>query len=53
MFEAEDLAALRIDAGHHVPDGAVLSRRVHGLKNQKKGIAVGCVVQLLQCAELR
>jgi hypothetical protein len=33
MFEAEDLASLRIDPGHPVPDGAVFSRRVHGLKN--------------------
>jgi hypothetical protein len=29
MLEAEDLAALRIDTRHHVPDGAVVSCRVH------------------------
>ena len=53
MFEAEHLAALRIDPGHHVPDGAVLSRRIHRLKDQQDGIAVGCVEKLLQRAQLR
>ncbi len=53
MLEAEDLAALRIDARHHVPDGAVFSGRVHRLKDQQQGIAVGRVVQLLQGAQLR
>ena len=47
MLEAEDLAALRIDPGHHVPDGAVFSRRIHRLKNQQHGIAIGRVEQLL------
>ena len=50
VLEAEYLAALRIDAGHHVLDGAVLSGRVHGLKDQQHRIAVGCVVKLLQRA---
>ena len=53
MLEAEDLAALRIDAGHHVPDGAVFSGRIHRLKDQQDGMAVGCVVKLLQRAQLR
>ena len=53
MFEAEHLAALRIDAGHHVLDGAVLAGRIHRLKNQQHGIAVGGVEKLLQRAELR
>ena len=35
MLEAEYLAALRIDAGHHVLDGAILSGRIHRLKNQQ------------------
>ena len=35
MFEAEHLAALRIDAGHHMPDGAVFARRIHRLKDQQ------------------
>ena len=47
MFEAEHLAALRVDPGHHVLDGAVFSRRIHRLKDQQDGIAVGCVEKLL------
>ena len=52
MFEAEHLAALRIDAGHHVPDGAVLPGRVHGLKNQQHRIAVGRIEKPLQLTQL-
>ena len=52
LFEAENLAALRIDAGHHVPDGAILAASVHPLKNQQQRIAVGRVVKLLQRAQL-
>ena len=52
LFEAEHLAALRIDPGHDVPDGAVLAGRVHPLKDQQQRIAVGRVVQLLQRAQL-
>ena len=33
MFEAEHLATLRVDARHHVPDGTVLSCRIHRLKD--------------------
>ena len=40
MLEAEHLAALRVDPGHHVPDGAVFSRRIHRLKDQQDGMAV-------------
>jgi hypothetical protein len=29
LFETENLAALRIDPGHDVPDGAVLAGGVH------------------------
>ena len=53
MLEAEHLAALRIDAGHHVLDGAILSGRIHRLKDQQDGIAVGCVEKLLLRTELR
>ena len=53
MLEAEHLAALRIDPGHHVLDGAVFSGRIHGLKDQQDGIAVGCVEKLLLRAQLR
>jgi len=35
LLETEDLAALRVDAGHDVPDRAVLARRIHPLKNQQ------------------
>ena len=51
MLEAEDLATLRIDPGHHVPDGAVFSRRIHGLENQQHGMAIGRVEQLLLRAQ--
>jgi hypothetical protein len=51
LFETENLAALRIDPGHDVPDGAVLAGSVHPLKNQQQRIAVGRVVKLLQRAQ--
>ena len=35
MFEAEDLAALRIDARHHVLDGAIFAGRIHRLEDQQ------------------
>jgi hypothetical protein len=53
MLEAEYLAALRIDPGHHVLDGAILSGRIEGLKNQQNRVVIGCVEKLLLCAELR
>jgi len=34
-------------------DGAVFSGRIHGLKNQQNGMAIGCVKKLLLCAQLR
>jgi len=52
LFEAEDLAALRIDPGHNVPDGAVLAAGIHPLKNQQQRIAVGRVMKPLQQAQL-
>ena len=51
MFEAEDLAALRIDAGHDVLDGTVLAGGVHCLKNQKQRILVVGVKQALLLAQ--
>jgi hypothetical protein len=33
LFETENLAALRIDPRHDVPDRAILARSVHPLKN--------------------
>src|ERR1700722_5826472 len=48
LFEAEDLASLRIDARHHVADSAVLAGTVHPLKNQQQSITVRGVMKLLQ-----
>jgi len=52
LFETGNLAALRIDPGHDVPDDAVLTSRVHPLKYQQQRIAVGRVVKVLQRAQL-
>ena len=51
MFETEDLAALGIDARHHMLNGAVLPGSVHRLKDQQHGIAVGRVKQALMSAQ--
>ena len=51
LFEAENLAALRIDAGHDVLDGAVLAGGVHRLKNQQQRITVVGVEQALLLAQ--
>ena len=48
LFKTLNLATLRIDAGHDVPDGAILAGSVHPLKNQKQRVLVGGVVQALQ-----
>src|SRR6185503_17429708 len=53
MLEAEDLAALRIDSGHHVLDRSVLSGRIHGLEDQEDGRAFGRVERLLLRTQLR
>jgi len=52
VLEAEHLAALRIDARHHVLDGAVLAGRIHGLEDQQHGLSVGGVEQLLEGAQV-
>ena len=51
MLEAEDLATLRIDPGHHVPDGTILSRRIHRLEDQQDSMTVGRIKELLQRAQ--
>ncbi len=33
LFEAGNLAALRIDPRHNMPDGAIINSSVHPLKN--------------------
>src|SRR6202042_197157 len=53
MREAEHLATLRIYPRHHVPNDAIFSGRIHGLKYQQNGVAVGCIKQLLPGTEFR
>jgi hypothetical protein len=48
LFKTENVAALGIDPGHDVTDGAVLAGGVYPLKDQQQRIAVGCIVKLLQ-----
>ena len=52
LFEAEDLTAFQINPGHDVPDGTVLTGRIHSLKDQQQSVAVGCIVKVLQRAQL-
>ena len=52
LLETENLAALRVDPGHDVPDSAVLAGGVHPLKNQQQGKAAGRVVKVLQRTQL-
>ena len=53
LLEAEDLAALRIDAGHDVLDRAVLAGRVHRLEDDQDGVSVVGVEQVLGLGEFR
>src|SRR5438552_9027688 len=52
VLEAVDLAALRVHAGHHVLDHAVLARGVHGLEDDQQGAAVRGVKHVLQRSEI-
>jgi hypothetical protein len=52
LFETENLAALRIDPGHDVPDGTILAGSIHPLKDQEQRVAAGGVVKALQRAQL-
>src|SRR2546426_8531183 len=52
VLEAVDLAALRVQAGHHVLDHAVLARSVHGLEDDQQGAAVRGVKHVLQRSEI-
>src|SRR6478752_962773 len=47
MAVTEDIAALRVDAGHHVLDAAVFSGGIHGLEDDEQGMPIGGVEQLL------
>src|SRR5206468_1031382 len=51
MLETEDLTALRIDAGHDMFNGAILTCGVHGLKNQQHGVAVMREEKILKFTE--
>jgi len=48
LFETENLAALRIDARHHVLDGAVFASGVHGLKDEEDAPAILGVKHVLK-----
>src|ERR1700689_1682488 len=52
LLETENFAALRIDPGHDVPDGAVLAGSIDPLKNQQQRLAIVRVVKLLQRAQI-
>jgi hypothetical protein len=51
LLETCDVAALRIDAGHDVGDGAVLSGGIHALDDDQQRVAGGGVETLLQFAQ--
>ena len=50
-LETEYVDSLGIDAGHHVLDGAVLARRVEGLKNNDDRILLARPQQLLSLGQ--
>ena len=52
MLVTEHLAALRIDAGHDVLDGAVFARRVHALQDDEHGAFVFGVQKFVQGLQL-
>jgi hypothetical protein len=52
FFETEDLAALRVHAGHDVADGAVLAGGVHRLEDDEHRVGVRGVEQFLGLGEL-
>src|SRR5437867_12068794 len=52
MLKTMDLAALRIDAGHHMLDGAVFAGGIHALENNQHSIAVRRIKKILQRAHL-
>ena len=51
-FELSDVAALRIDAGEDVADGAVLAGGVHALQDDEQRLGLAGVEDLLQIGEL-
>jgi hypothetical protein len=51
-LERDDVAALRVDARHHVFDRAVLAGRVERLQDHEQRVGVARVQQLLRGGEL-
>jgi len=51
-FKGGDAAALRVHAGHDMLDRAVLSARVHALKNDQQGARAVSIQPFLQLIEL-
>ena len=51
LLERRDLAALRIEAFHHVADRAVLAGRVHALQHHQQRAAVLGVEPIAEVAE--
>jgi len=47
-FEGRDIAALRIDAGEDVADGAILAGGVHALEDDEQGLGLAGVEDVLQ-----
>ena len=52
LLEGGDLAALRIEALHHVADRAVLAGRVHALQHQQQRAAIFGVEAVAEIVEL-
>src|ERR1700675_1534087 len=52
LLERVDLASLRIDAGHHVFDRAILPGRIHRLKNHQQAPSILRVKSVLQLRHL-
>src|ERR1700689_1046008 len=51
LLETEDVHALGIDPRQDMADGAVFSRRIHGLKNEKQRKAVRRIKETLKFAQ--
>jgi hypothetical protein len=50
-FKGGDIAALGIDAGEDVADGAVFACGIHALKNDEQGFCLACVEDILKVSE--
>lgn len=52
MLKAEDLAALGVDARHHMANSAIFACGIHRLKHQQQGVPVRCIEQALLVTQL-